>query len=490
MSVAVEDAEISMLSLMMAKSLVCQAVTNVNDDTNDTENTDTITQNLETDSLPSLKAPPMKINSFAFRQSSKEFLESWGDAGLLSNQILNPPKAKLDIQETLPDTYADDFVPSEYQLDEDTVTGTVDNRNEQSISKIFEKRDDFSESSMFPFSMLGESPEMLSQKYTREGYLYKKSSSMLLGWQKRYFEVRGFKIYYSKTIEMLRARKEVRCINLFVNPCEVTDIKGQTFQISVDGVKKKLWLKATSLAEAKIWVEFLQSVFKFIKDHQAQASKYITAKRERLLKIDVLTEEEFLDKVETGDLLLFKSVHFAAKLQRTVTYSKYDHVGLTVRAFDDVYLYDSVYNGGVQLTHWNDFKKHEYYKDYMRIAYRKLDIKDEALKKQIQENLFTFVTEHTGKKYELSLKKLLKRTSLGPEKIQKNLKPGAQEEGFFCSELVAAAYKAVGLLDPFVASSRYLPVSFSQKKALKLLRDSSLSSEYALALTDKKQIKK
>lgn len=65
---------------------------------------------------------------------------------------------------------------------------------------------------------------------------------------------------------------------------------------------------------------------------------------------------------------------------------------------------------------------------------------------------------------------------------------------------MAAAYKAVGLLDPFVASSRYLPgkpnanyehnslVSFSQKKALKLLRESSLSNEYALALTDKKQV--
>ena len=48
----------------------------------------------------------------------------------------------------------------------------------------------------------------------------------------------------------------------------------------------------------------------------------------------------------------------AARLQRTFTYSKYgknipflplvitlDHVGIAVRAFDDIYLYDSVYNG-------------------------------------------------------------------------------------------------------------------------------------------------
>ena len=83
-----------------------------------------------------------------------------------------------------------------------------------------------------------------------------------------------------------------------------------------------------------------------------------------------------------------------------------DHVGLIVRAFDDIYLYDSVYNGGVQLTNWKDFKTLEYYKDYVRyeadknffltlshrIAYRKIEIKDSQIKAQIQENLFKFVT--------------------------------------------------------------------------------------------------
>lgn len=161
MSVAVEDAEISILSLMMAKSLVYQTVANVNDDTNDTANTDTITQNLETDSPPSLKAPPMKINSAAFRQSSKEFLESCGEAGLLNIQIAGLAPERLDIQDTIPDTCDDDFGPTEDQFDEDTMTGMVDNRNEQSISKIFERRDDRSETSMFPFSMLGESPEVI-----------------------------------------------------------------------------------------------------------------------------------------------------------------------------------------------------------------------------------------------------------------------------------------------------------------------------------------
>jgi len=267
------------------------------------------------------------------------------------------------------------------------------------------------------------------------------------------------------------------------------------YRIAIEGVKKKLKLKASSQAEAKLWADFFQDLFKFVSENQARASKYITAKREKLLKIDMLTEEEFLEKVETGDLLLFKSSHMAARFQRTFTNSKYDHVGLIVRAFDDIYLYDSVYNGGVQLTNWKDFKTLEYYKDYVRIAYRKLEVKDAQLRAQIQENLFKFVTEHTGKKYQLSLMKLLRRNSNHNINSQSNIKniaakkeapADAAKEGFFCSELIAAAYKSVGLLNPFVASTRYLPVSFSEKKGLKLLRDSSLSNEFGLALTDSK----
>lgn len=195
----------------------------------------------------------------------------------------------------------------------------------------------------------------------------------------------------------------------------------------------------------------------------------------------------------------------AARFQRTFTASKYDHVGLIVRAFDDIYLYDSVYNGGVQLTNWKDFKTLEYYKDYVRqdieqflflnlshrIAYRKLEIKDPQIKSQIQENLFKFVTvhdfshlrilnsfqEHTGKKYQLSLKKLLRRNSNHNLNSQSNIKniaakkdaPAvAGQDGFFCSELVAAAYKSVGLLNPFVASTRYLPGNFQNDGVLKI----------------------
>jgi hypothetical protein len=43
-----------------------------------------------------------------------------------------------------------------------------------------------------------------------------------------------------------------------------------------------------------------------------------------------------------------------------------------------------------------------------------------------------------------------------PEQFE-GLRKSNHDDGFFCSELVAAAYKLVGFLDQSKASSRYLP---------------------------------
>ena len=52
-----------------------------------------------------------------------------------------------------------------------------------------------------------------------------------------------------------------------------------------------------------------------------------------------------------------------------------------------------------------------------------------------------------------------------------------KDKSFFCSELVAAAYKRIGLLDPYKAASTYWPGDFSQedkKKEIKLLNGAYL----------------
>ena len=55
-------------------------------------------------------------------------------------------------------------------------------------------------------------------------------------------------------------------------------------------------------------------------------------------------------------------------------------------------------------------------------------------------------------------------------------KAPAEKKGFFCSELIAAAYVRLGLLPENVAASYYWPGNFSTEKDLPLI-DASLGDE-------------
>ncbi len=79
-----------------------------------------------------------------------------------------------------------------------------------------------------------------------------------------------------------------------------------------------------------------------------------------------------------------------------------------------------------------------------------------------------------GKKYSLTAGKLLTEEANAKEKK-------GEYENFFCSELVAAAFKEVGFLSKDVAASNYWPVSFSQGKNLKLTNGAKLGLEMELS---------
>jgi len=110
----------------------------------------------------------------------------------------------------------------------------------------------------------------------------------------------------------------------------------------------------------------------------------------------------------------------------------------------------------------------------LRVVYRKLNYDN---KETIEEKMFTFIAvkllnffkklmnflkNNMGKKYELSLSKILfrKKSLIKIENIstKKNTKTkNDSKTGFFCSELVAAAYKELGLLDSQISATTYWP---------------------------------
>jgi hypothetical protein len=48
-----------------------------------------------------------------------------------------------------------------------------------------------------------------------------------------------------------------------------------------------------------------------------------------------VAEKDFTDRCNNGDLLLFKDDHTTAKLQRWITFSDFDHIGVVLKNVKD-----------------------------------------------------------------------------------------------------------------------------------------------------------
>ena len=59
-------------------------------------------------------------------------------------------------------------------------------------------------------------------------------------------------------------------------------------------------------------------------------------------------------------------------------------------------------------------------------------------------------------------------------------KDAKQYESFFCSELVAAAWKACGIVSSSKSCSQYLPVTFSDKEHIEFLNGAKLEVQMDL----------
>ena len=81
-----------------------------------------------------------------------------------------------------------------------------------------------------------------------------------------------------------------------------------------------------------------------------------------------------------------------------------------------------------------------------------------------------------GNKYNLNPLKLLRKTSeIYDEKLS-----NFENRDFFCSELVACAYKFLNLLPKKKAATKYWPSSFSKENKLNLFGKCKLGEQYLI----------
>ncbi len=208
-----------------------------------------------------------------------------------------------------------------------------------------------------------------------------------------------------------------------------------------EGAQRAKCFLTANEAESQQWVRLIRDAAPCIVD-EADGSTVSVA--------------EFMSEARNGDVLLFRGKKLGNKLLRGVTSARFDHVGLVVRGPAGAYLFDAT-GDGICLHTMAKFVRKRWYRPYQYVCWRRLTFQNKADGKTLpempevfQDALHKFVEDSVGLSYRLSVSALRRKKPA----------PHREEEGYFCSELVAAAYAAMGLLPATPVPSQYWPVDF------------------------------
>jgi hypothetical protein len=165
----------------------------------------------------------------------------------------------------------------------------------------------------------------------------------------------------------------------------------------------------------------------------------------RAWKFDNISEKQFLQEADTGDLLLFKSESAPSFLTRAFTNSQFDHVAMILKfenEEDEIFLVEATGNYGVSLNKWGNLRANVGNdKFYRRIIYRKIDFERDD---RMVDSLELFLKEAIGQNYGMTPGKLFRNHTMA--KTEKDREMIDSSRTFFCSELVAKAFKVLGIL--------------------------------------------
>jgi len=170
------------------------------------------------------------------------------------------------------------------------------------------------------------------------------------------------------------------------------------------------------------------------------------------------------DSCQTGDLVLFSSRHAASQMTKCFTASAWDHCGLVVK-LSPKHVLILEYAGGVYL--YPLFTRlYSYYAIQGReIVIRRLKTKEP--RSEMQQQVESFVKSVLGQKPPSIEEMVMAVLKQGPalNAFLSHLRGGKEIEddlsSLFCSKLVAAVYKHVGLIGPDRTLGDFLPKHFS-----------------------------
>jgi hypothetical protein len=152
-------------------------------------------------------------------------------------------------------------------------------------------------------------------------------------------------------------------------------------------------------------------------------------------------------RLEFGDILVISNSEFYTHIAKLGTMSLWDHVAMVVERDGELHLFESTPDGVFTSPLSRRLK---FYLKGSTLGVRRLTLhRTPEMKKALSD----FIEEVDGRPYKQNWMDLMK--------AWKGTHTSEDLSSIFCSELMAAAYKRMGLLDNSIPSNNYLPADFA-----------------------------
>ena len=222
--------------------------------------------------------------------------------------------------------------------------------------------------------------------------------------------------------------------------------------------------------------------------------------RNNFCKEYFIHHKKFVDIGNTGDILLFKGHSTESHLQRIITSDDYDHVGVLIKNKEGLNVYESTGSEGVKLRPWHEFITYYWYLLYDAMAFRKLNVDINAMKeyilgqnsndndkmnenidnKKIKEIFYYFFNKNVDEFIEKTEDKKYVFSKVGYLCTSKMKKNSVIRKSYSCSELIAALYYYVGIINDTYEARNYLPGHFAKRGEIPFKKGFSLGEEYII----------
>ncbi|CAK76973.1 unnamed protein product (macronuclear) [Paramecium tetraurelia] len=305
-----------------------------------------------------------------------------------------------------------------------------------------------------------------------KGRLQKKSPHFFIGFQWKYCELenRVFSYYKSDNKYELEGALDFDLQEFEFKG--VLNERNQTIQFTIipKGTQKEFVFQSDQPENTHLWA--LQIKIQLNDSIGSLKQLRFLNQIPRFWKNTQLKNTKVLSDCQDGDIALFKSKDNMTKVLRAVTLCEFDHVCLLYRDNGQLCVFEAVSNG-VGTFLWSDLTEQKFVNEYEKICIRRLNYAKRQTP-EVQNKLREFIKNNLGKEYGLNPGKLLQKVSLiVPQAPQ----PEDKQRTYFCSELVAKAYKEMGLLELEKSSTQYFPSDFTAEKKLQLLQGATLDPE-------------